>query len=278
MKTLPKPIEQLQPPSEYLEEVLTTPPHGIARWGMMGLFILAVGVLLLSWFIRYPDRIEGKIMLTTPEPPVAIVARSEGYLQDVPFANRDTVPAGATLGSIKSAAHYPDVVKLQRQLSEWQRSQYALLDDSLAIPNLQVGSLQQHYSKLQNAHNAYHHHLRLSLYSQEQQLLKKQQGQYQKLLTQKQAEKQLAGQIAQLAEKDFRRNQELFQTQAIAEKALEQSKQYWLEKKQAAQAISSEIAELQLSLQKLKREILQLESQYRKKEADLRRACSKSSV
>ena len=135
MKTLPKPIEQLQPPSEYLEEVLTTPPHGIARWGMMGLFILVIGVLLLSWFIRYPDRIEGKIMLTTPEPPVAIVARSEGYLADLQFVNRDTVQAGAMLGMIQNTARYSDVVKLQQLLNEWnvdeERAALRFFDSSL---------------------------------------------------------------------------------------------------------------------------------------------------
>jgi len=270
MKTLPEPIEQLNPPAEYLEEVLSTPPPRIARWGIMGLFILLTSLLLLSWLIRYPDRIEGKIILTTPSPPIAIVARSEGYLQNILFANRDTVPAEAILGIIQNPALYLDVVKLQRHLNEWNIDEGRLLRDSLALPLLQLGSLQQQYAKLQYARNAYQQHFRLSLYAQEQQLLKEQQGQYQKLLTHKQAERQLAEQVAQLAEKDFRRNQGLYQTQAIAEKALEESEQYWLETKQVAQALSSEVSQLQLSLQKLSRERLQLKSQYRKSEASLR--------
>jgi len=270
MKTLPKPIEQLNPPAEYLNEVLSTPPHGIARWGVTGLLILLTSLLLLSWLIRYPDRIEGKIILTTPNPPIAIVARSEGYLQDVQFANRDTVPAGATLGIIQTPARYSDVVKLQKRLNNWNVDEERLLQDSLVFSHLQLGSLQEQYAKLQYAHNAYQQHFRLSLYAQEQQLLKEQQSQYQKLLTHKQAERQLAEQVAELAEKDFRRNQGLYQTQAIAEKALEESEQYWLETKQVAQALSSEVSQLQLSLQKLNREILQLESQYRKEEAGLR--------
>ena len=270
MKTLPKPIEQLQPPSEYLEEVLTTPPHGIARWGMMGLFILVVGVLLLSWFIRYPDRIEGKIMLTTPEPPVAIVARSEGYLADLQFVNRDTVQAGDMLCIVQNTARYSGVVKLKQLLKGLNVDEKKLLYDSLTLPYLQLGSLQKHYSKLRYTHNTHQQHIHFSFYTQEQQLLKEQQVQYQILLKQKQTEKQLAQQVAQLAGKDSRRNKQLYQTQAIAGKALEESEQYWLEKKQAAQALSSEMARLQLSLQKLKREILQLESQYLRSEARLR--------
>ncbi|MEM9831950.1 MAG: HlyD family efflux transporter periplasmic adaptor subunit [Bacteroidota bacterium] len=270
MKTLPKPIEELNPPTEYLEEVLSTPPPGIARWGMTGLFILLTSLLLLSWLIRYPDRIEGEIILTTPSPPVAIVARSEGYLTDLQVVNRDTVRAGAKLGLIQNPTHYSDVLKLQERLNEWKVDEETRLYDSLTLPYLKLGVLQEPYSQLQYAHDAYQQHTHFSLYSQEQQLLKGQQDQYQILLNQKQAEKQLAQQVAQLAEKDFRRNKELYRTQAIAEKALEESEQSWLRKKQEAQALSSEVSGLQLSVQKLKREVLQLEKQYRKEEVSLR--------
>ncbi|MEQ9443892.1 MAG: HlyD family efflux transporter periplasmic adaptor subunit [Cyclobacteriaceae bacterium] len=226
-------------------------------------------MFLFSWLIRYPDQIEGKIVLTTPEPPIAIVAQSEGYLENLQVVNRDTLQAGALLGIIQNTASYPDIERLQQLLNGWKANQHGWINDSSTLPDLQLGSLQQYYSNLQQARQAYLQHTQWSLHQQERHVLKEQQAYYQVLLTQKQAEKQLAQQMARLAAKDFHRNKDLYESQTIAERALEESEHDWLESKQTTQALSSEIAELQLSQQKLSRELIHLENHYLRTEANL---------
>lgn len=38
--------------------------HGLVRWGLSVFLLVLVGIICLSWFIRYPDIVTAKAKLT----------------------------------------------------------------------------------------------------------------------------------------------------------------------------------------------------------------------
>jgi len=262
MKGLPEPIAELNEPSEYLQEVLTTPPLWIVRWGQVGVFVMLMVLLLLGWFIRYPDRLSGKVVITTLNPPIGVVAQTDGYINSLLITDHDTVEEGAILAVIQNAAQYEDVIQLQETLKTLYSSNLiTTFSDSLLFPAYQLGNMQEYYTKLQTAWSAYQQYIRLNPHYQERLSINRQIEHYQQLFTQKQNEHELLSRKSQLVEKDFLRNKQLYATQAIAEKALEISEQQWLEAKYATEVLSSELTQIKLNISQLRFKYQQLTNQ-----------------
>ncbi len=64
--------------SEEVQEIMGQMPGWALRWGITGVLVAVVLLLLASWFIRYPDTIDARVVLTTQNPPAPIIARTEG--------------------------------------------------------------------------------------------------------------------------------------------------------------------------------------------------------
>ncbi|MGI9161200.1 MAG: hypothetical protein ACR2K1_15755 [Saprospiraceae bacterium] len=88
---------QIELRSDEVQEILGTPPGWLIRWGTTAaLFTFAV-LLAAGWMLRYPDLIKAKIVLTTGNPPVALVARSDGNFVRVMVHDLVMVAKGADL-------------------------------------------------------------------------------------------------------------------------------------------------------------------------------------
>lgn len=270
MKELPEPISDLSEPSEYLQEVLATPPRWIIRWGQVGVVLLVMILMLLSWFIRYPDRISGKVVITTHNPPIGVVAQTDGYIMDIFVKDHDIVESDSILAVFQNAARFEDVMQLRKTLQTFNPNFVTTeFSDSLLFPAYQLGEMQKYYTNLQTAWSSYQQYLQLSPHHLERLSINDQILQYQQLLTQKQTEYELLDRKSQLVEKDFMRNKQLYSTQTIAEKTLEISEQQWLEAKYAAEVLTSELTQIQLNISQLRSKYQQLTNQQFKTEIEL---------
>ena len=252
MSKLPPVIEELAAPSEYMREVLATPPKWIVRWGELLVFLLVLGLLLLGWLIRYPDRITAEVIITTPDPPVPVVARTDGALIQLLVADRDTVGQGQLLAIVQNPAYYPHVVQLKEQLNRFDAR--GVVADSLFVDAYRLGSLQEAYAQLQRVAKDYRLYLRLTPHYQQQQAIRRQLRHYRALLDQKYEHQQLLERKVQLAERDFRRNQQLHASQTIADKALEDAERAWLEVRESYETLRTEVLQIQVQVANLERE------------------------
>jgi len=270
MKVLPESIAELKGPSEYLQEVLTTPPRWVIRWGQVGVLFLVIVLFSLGWFIRYPDRISGKLLITTPNPPVVVVAQTDGYIMNWFVNDHETVATGEVVAVIKNSARYEDILRLQETLQTLKpNSLITDISDSLLFPAYQLGDMQEYYTRFQAAWSAYQQYLRLGPYYQERLSINTQIEQYKQLFSQKQNEHELVSRKARLVEKDFLRNKLLYDTKAIAEKTLEISEQQWLESKYAAEVLMSELTQINLKISQLRSKYQQLTNQQFQTENEL---------
>ena len=62
--------------SDEVRDILSDPPKAIYRWGNTILLGFVVLLVLMSWFIRYPDIVSTQIIITTNLPPEKLIAKS----------------------------------------------------------------------------------------------------------------------------------------------------------------------------------------------------------
>jgi len=65
--------------SDEVQEILSHIPHWMIRWGITLMFGLILLLLFISWFIKYPDVIEGRITITTEQPLIRLINETDGY-------------------------------------------------------------------------------------------------------------------------------------------------------------------------------------------------------
>ena len=90
--------------TEEVHEILGAPPAWIVRWGMTVILMVIAVILAGTWFYKYPDLILSRITILSENPPVRIVARATGKLDEMYVKNNQIVSAGEVLGNIENSA------------------------------------------------------------------------------------------------------------------------------------------------------------------------------
>lgn len=99
--------------SEEVQEILSEVPHWMIRWGNIVILTIIVLLIILAWFIRYPDIITTEIAITTQTPPEKLIARSTGKIEKIFIENRKMVKQHTPLAVIENTANYKDVFLLK---------------------------------------------------------------------------------------------------------------------------------------------------------------------
>lgn len=90
--------------SEELQEMLTRPPAWLTRWGA-GMFCgILFLIILLSWFIKSPDKITGTFTLTTENPPIKLTTRNSGKIQKLFVGDNKSVNQHDVIAEIENPA------------------------------------------------------------------------------------------------------------------------------------------------------------------------------
>jgi multidrug resistance efflux pump len=132
--------------SDDVQEILGTPPHWLVQWGTAVVFAGFAAMLLTAWFVRYPDVVGAKVVITTSVPPVDIVARTEGRISDLFARDRQEVKTGELLAVIQSTANFRDVLTLDTLLGVWQSASVEALKQAPLPIDLDLGEIQAEYT------------------------------------------------------------------------------------------------------------------------------------
>ena len=99
--------------SEEVRDVLSDPPKAILRWGNTILFGFIMVLLLISWFIKYPDVITTQIVITTNVPPQKLVAKTSGKIEVILVNDKSVISKNRPISVIENSANYNDVFLLK---------------------------------------------------------------------------------------------------------------------------------------------------------------------
>lgn len=154
--------------SDEVQEILGFIPHWIIRTGIVLLAAIIVIILIGSWFFKYPDIINAKVIVSTEFPPSPVVARISGKIEHLFVEDNQKIKKNDSILVIESGSVFSDVEELGNLLpklavfiADYDSSYF----DSISFrTDISLGSLQSFYANLVNPYTDYLHFMRNNVF------------------------------------------------------------------------------------------------------------------
>ena len=112
------PLTEFNSHSEEAQEILGKIPSWTIAWGETVIFLTFILILIGSCFIKFPDRVQCTVTITTANSPINVIARSEGKIEAILAENDSQVGENEVLAVIASNADFESVLFLESRLKE----------------------------------------------------------------------------------------------------------------------------------------------------------------
>jgi HlyD family secretion protein len=101
-----------------IEEIVGREPAWIVRSGITLISVVFMTLLLLTWFISFPDTVRSQITITTSIPPVEIISKVNGQILELYVKNNENIQQGQPLLLIESSVNYNKLQLLESSLKK----------------------------------------------------------------------------------------------------------------------------------------------------------------
>jgi multidrug resistance efflux pump len=137
--------------SDDVQEIIGTPPRWIVRWGTLVVTGAVFAMVAMSFWVQYPDKVRGRVAITTKIAPVRVNAQKSGLISEIHVEDGNKVEEGDLLVLMQNAANYEDVEELEEFTKDLNDAdQFELLEFlSSDFKQLELGSLQNLYAEVQ---------------------------------------------------------------------------------------------------------------------------------
>jgi len=267
-----QPEDEINIRSDDVQEIISHIPHWLVRSGISLIFGIFTAVLIMSWFIQYPDTIKTSVIITTEPPPEKHVTRTSGNIQFL-IKNGDTITEGTSLAYIKSAAELTDIFyaeKITKKFSTIEPQEDTLKKYIQSInPLLQLGDLQNDYSAFSKSANDLLLFYNLAFQKKQIAVLYEQINEYGKLNVKLFNQKKLTGKEVYIIQKKFHIDSTLLSQKAISSLELDQSEILFLQKKRELENVDISIINNRIQIASLQAKIHEVEIEKTRQENQL---------
>jgi HlyD family secretion protein len=146
-------------PSAEVSEIMGQVPPGVLRYGILVVSLVLMVLLTFAWLIRYPDVVEGPAVITSLNPPVVLISKSDGQILRLDVSDSTKVDSGQVLLIAGEPLDLSD-------LAEWEsflKSMFlAIRNDSVWLlpffaekPDMKLSVLQGEAAKVTHRWKAY---------------------------------------------------------------------------------------------------------------------------
>jgi HlyD family secretion protein len=241
--------------SEEVQEIMGRMPSWIIRWGILVVGCIVIGLFIGSNFIKYPDRVNANISITSDNPPVKIVAPNTGRIQQLLVKQNDTISQNDILLILENQAIYEDVVALKNELmNTLNNGRYSIFQNK----KYQLGELQQAYSELIIATETKSYYEKNDNSNLSVAQIQKQIVQNQQLINQMQKNESKLLQNNQIDKKIHDVDYKLYKQKMLTENDYLQSKKQWLEKQTTLNENKNNIASNYIKQSELNKSIIDI--------------------
>ena len=164
---MPEKLENIELRSEEVQEILTKMPHWMIRWGNVLFLSLIVMLLLLSWFVKYPDIILSEALITTQIPPQKVYAKVTEKIEAILVEDNDIIKNNQPLAILENTANYKDVFKLKSIIDTIQVNSKSFSFPSDSLPILFLGNIEAQFALFENSYIQYQLNKELNPFSNE---------------------------------------------------------------------------------------------------------------
>lgn len=242
---------------EDIQNILGNPPGWILNWGITLILFSVVALLSISYFVKYPDKIDIRVKLTTENPPIRIISKMSGKITDLKVIDKQVVETGTILGIMENTAIFEDVKLLEKQLNTFESNKDYL--HKMKIPNsLKLGNIQNSYSSLITKLNDLKYHKKEDITIEKTVRLEEQIKQIGLLNNSLNRQKKTLGQEGELLYQNYIRHRELFKDGGTSKVELEQKETIWLQHKRQIEVLESNIINNNIQIEQLETQIMEI--------------------
>ncbi|CAI8746856.1 HlyD family secretion protein [Chryseobacterium sp. IT-36CA2] len=250
METKKDILDSIELRSESVQDVLTQPPHWMIRWGNSVIFIILIMVLIMSWFIKYPEFVPAPIIVTSQEPPEKLQARVNSKIEKILIKDHQEVRKNDVLMVLQSTANYQDVLKLRKLMDS------IATDQMFSFPigetsGFRLGELQGDYNQFSKAFQDEKLFTRLQPYAPENLAANQSLSEYKSRIATLEQQRSLEKVKYELTKKNYQRSQNLYDQGVIAAMELENEKIKFLQEEQNLKNITISLSQLQEGISNL---------------------------
>lgn len=251
--------------SDDVQDLITTVPPWILRWGITLVFMVLILIIGLSALIRYPDIIKATLKIDSPNAPKAVVAKLPGKLIKLLVHENEQVATGQQLAFIESTADHEAVTKLfaslqllQKQLEQNQPVAGAAI---FKADHARLGELQNAYQLFFQEYLLYRSSVENGFFLKKRAFLQRDLADINKQSSQLNAEKYIQHRDLALADDEYKMHQKLaaYKVETLAELRQEESK--YLSKKLPLIQTDASLIKASTSYSAKEKEIAELDNQ-----------------
>lgn len=246
---------------EEVNEILSSTPKWILRWGItLILIMISTGVVLLN-FIKYPDILVAEIKLTTINPPITLVSKSTGKLSELFVKNNQFVQKNDPIALIENTADYYDITYLEKLSIDLSNG----LNLSDTIPNinlkddLKVGELTPEYLVLLRSIKDLYLYIKINSFKRRIELLQKDVISFKELLLKYKIQETINNEKLSLVKKDYNRDKSLYETEVISTREYEAKKKDYLIALNENETIKIAVSNALIQINAIEKNILQFQ-------------------
>ncbi|MFK7787568.1 MAG: HlyD family secretion protein [Crocinitomicaceae bacterium] len=114
-------LEDIKLRSEDVQEILTRMPSWTIRWGITVISVILAMFIFVTWLIKYPDTIDGQIIVTSQTPPIRLVNKTAGTLESVLVKDGDVVEKGDPLARFENSINQEDIERAMNFIDRLER-------------------------------------------------------------------------------------------------------------------------------------------------------------
>ena len=267
--------------SEPVQEILGSIPSWIIRWGTSLFFVVIVLLLVGSWFFRYPEVVPNLgIEVVTTQPPADVVARSTGKIEEFFITDKQFVSRGDSIAVIENPAQFEDMFLLREELRRFRplldENKFGIVTGSTFNNNMQLGDVQDEYAEFLKDFLNLKNFVELDYYNRKIETLEQQVSDYNLYYNYMYTQRQTLEEDLELENRDYERWETLYDSSAISQSELDNSKSDLLQKQHAFEGARTNLANTQIKIDELGGEILDLQLQYEQEKGDIQLSIHKS--
>ncbi len=248
---------QIELRSDEVQEIMGTPPKWIVRRGIVIIFLVVMVLLGGSYFYKYPDLINARVTIVSANPPISVVARSDGKLDQLFVTDKQNVEAGTVLGIIENPADYKDAFELIEILDSMQDyfSEPVKFNAFSFKKEFSLGLNHTFYSSFVSQLREYQTSVNFNTYEQRIKSLEKQVTDYSNYYDKLRQQISVLNDDYILASNQFFRDSALHVRNVMSDVDFEKSKASMLKQKYAYQNAMTNLASTQITMNQLKQQI-----------------------
>ncbi|MCT4643530.1 MAG: HlyD family secretion protein [Carboxylicivirga sp.] len=271
LKVTQEETEQLNLRSDEVKEIMGHIPTRIIRYGISIIAFIIAAVFVFTFFFKYPDVINGAFYIQSANPPAFMLSASNGKLQALLVADKDTVQKGQLLAMVENATDidaYLQVkgIVLNNQLIQ-ENSLLSIASISSqpdsnfnVLPSInKLGALQTVYSNLYRAYKDDMNFRQLNYHQRKIDLLENKQAETLKQIKLQKQQLQSAQKNYRIAQKEFTRDSILFTDKTIAAAEFQKAQKNLVNQKMSLTNTELNLSISQMALAELESQIIELQ-------------------